>query len=113
MVRVVHCDDSRAYRELVRVELEDDAEITIVGEAADLASTLRLVDELRPDVVLLDLVDPDGSAVRAIKDAGVPVVILSGHPPEFGDRAGVADGYVEKGAPISELREVLLRVGGG
>jgi DNA-binding NarL/FixJ family response regulator len=44
----------------------------------------------------------------------VEVVVLSGHPREYGEgrRAGAA-AYVEKDAPIAELRQTVLRVAGG
>jgi chemotaxis response regulator CheB len=116
MVRVVHCDDSSAFRALIRAELEDDADIEIVGEAPDVDVALRVTGETRPDVVLLDLLDVDRDAVAELHTVapGVQVVVLSGHPREYGERRrGGAVAYVEKDAPIAELRETVLRVAGG
>jgi DNA-binding NarL/FixJ family response regulator len=102
MVRVLHCDDSAAFRALIRAELEDDAEIEIVGEAADVDVAVRVAGQTRPDIVLRR-VAPE-----------VRVVVLSGHPREYGERRrGGAAAYVEKDAPIAELRETVLRVAGG
>jgi DNA-binding NarL/FixJ family response regulator len=116
MVRVLHCDDSSAFRALIRAELEDDADIEIVGEAPDVDGAVRVAGETRPDIVLLDLLDVERDAVgelqRVVPD--IRVVVLSGHPRAYGEgRRGGAVAYVEKDAPISELRETVLRIAGG
>jgi DNA-binding NarL/FixJ family response regulator len=116
MVRVLHCDDSAAFRALIRAELEDDADIVIVGEAADVDGVLRVAGAVRPDIVLLDLLDADRDVVGELQRV-VPaarVVVLSGHPREYGERRrDGASAYVEKDAPIAELRSTVLRVAGG
>jgi DNA-binding NarL/FixJ family response regulator len=116
MVRVFHCDDSAAYRALIRAELEGDAEIEVVGGASSVPGAVGELAEARPDVVLLDLLDTTGDAVGALERAApsVRVVVLSGHPREYGEsrRAG-AFAYVEKSAPLSELRATVLRAAGG
>ncbi|MET0603396.1 MAG: response regulator transcription factor [Baekduia sp.] len=116
MVRVLHCDDSSAFRALIRAELEDDEDIEIVGDAPDVDGAVRLAGETRPDIVLLDLLDVERDAVselqRVVPD--IRVVVLSGHPRAYGEgRRGGAVAYVEKDAPISELRETVLRIAGG
>jgi DNA-binding NarL/FixJ family response regulator len=116
MIRVLHCDDSAAFRALLRAELEDDADIEIVGEAPDVDAAIAIAGQTRPDVVLLDLLDVERDAVQELRLAapGVEVVVLSGHPREYGEgrRAGAA-AYVEKDASIAELRQTVLRVAGG
>lgn len=116
MVRVFHCDDSLAYRELIRAELEDDPELELVGDGADVQAALAGVAEQRPDVVLLDLVTDAEPVVAALRAAapGVRVVILSGHSREYGERrTGGAEAYVQKDAPFEELRATVLRVAAG
>jgi DNA-binding NarL/FixJ family response regulator len=116
MVRVLHCDDSASFRALLRAELEDDAEIEIVGEAHDVDGAIAVAGQTRPDIVLLDLLDIDRDAVGELRGVApdVQVVVLSGHPRHYGEgrRAGAA-AYVEKDAPIDELRATVLRVAGG
>lgn len=116
MVRILHCDDSASFRALIRAELEDDADLKIVAEAATVDAAVRVAGLQRPDIVLLDLLDVDRDAVGELRTVapGVQVVVLSGHPREYGEgrRAGAA-AYVEKDAPIAELRETVLRVAGG
>ncbi|HMJ37467.1 MAG TPA: response regulator [Baekduia sp.] len=115
MVRVLHCDDSSAFRALLRAELEGDEDIEIVGEAPDVDGAIAVAGQTHPDVVLLDLLDVDRDVVGELRGAapGVQVVVLSGHPREYGEgrRAGAA-AYVEKDAPIDELRATVLRVAG-
>lgn len=116
MVRILHCDDSAAFRALIRLELEDDADIEIVAEAGSVDGAVSAAAETRPDVVLLDLLDSDRDAVTELAQVapGVQVVVLSGHPREYGEaRRGGAAAYVEKDAPIAELRETVLRVAAG
>ena len=116
MVRILHCDDSAAFRALIRAELEDDERLEVVGEAATIDAALRAAGETRPDVVLLDLLDTDRDPVGELKEIlpGVQVVVLSGHPREYGERRrGNAAAYVEKDASIEELRATVLRVAGG
>ena len=116
MVRVLHVDDSPSFRALIRAELEDDADIEIVGEAADVDVAVRVAGETRPDVVLLDLLDVERDAVGELRTVApdVHVVVLSGHPREYGEgRRGGAAAYVEKDAPIAELRATVLRVAAG
>jgi two-component system, NarL family, response regulator DesR len=116
MIRVLHCDDSAAFRALIQAELEDDVDIEIVGEAPDVDGAVRVAAETRPDVVLLDLLDVDRDVVGELRTVApaVRVVVLSGHPREYGEgRRGGAAAYVEKDAPIAELRETVLRVAGG
>lgn len=116
MVRVLHCDDSASFRALIRLELEDDADIEIVAEAGSVDGAVSAAAEMRPDVVLLDLLDSERDAVGELASVapGVQVVVLSGHPREYGETLrGGAAAYVEKDAPIAELRETVLRVAAG
>jgi two-component system, NarL family, response regulator LiaR len=64
-VRVLVADDHAVVRNGLRVFLELDPEIHIVGEAADGAAALRLASTLRPDVVLMDLLMPVMDGVKA------------------------------------------------
>lgn len=115
-VRVVLADDHPMFRYGLAAAIAASPEIEIVGEAADIDGVVSLASTTRPDVVLLDLLDADRDAVSELAQVapGVRVVVLSGHPREYGEsRRGGAAAYVEKDAPIAELRETVLRVAAG
>jgi len=69
-IRIVIADDHAVVREGLRLFLALDPEIEVVADAADGREALRLAGELRPDVVLMDLIMPvmDGiAATQAIR----------------------------------------------
>ena len=66
MLRVLHCDDDKTFRFLVRAVLDEEADIELAGEAFDARSCIALTAELQPDVVLLDESMPGMSGLEAI-----------------------------------------------
>jgi len=64
-IRVLVVDDHAVVRQGLRIFLDMDADITIVGEAADGAAAVELARKLRPDVVLMDLLLPVMDGVTA------------------------------------------------
>ena len=66
LIRVLITDDHIIVREGLRLILETAPEIQVVGEAADGAECLRLVPDLKPDVVLIDLQMPGMDGITAI-----------------------------------------------
>jgi DNA-binding NarL/FixJ family response regulator len=114
-IRVVVADDHPVVREGLRSFLATRPGIEVVGEAEDAASTLAVTEELRPDVVLVDLMMPGGgiAAIEAITalDVAARCLVLTSFT---GDnqvipalRAGAA-GYLLKDAATGEL-ELALR----
>jgi DNA-binding NarL/FixJ family response regulator len=120
-IRIVIADDHSVVRQGLRMFLGLDPELEVVGEAADGAEALRLVHELHPDVVLMDLLMPvmDGitatSAIRreapetevlaltsVLEDASVTGAIRAG-----------AIGYLLKDTQADELRRSIRAAAAG
>jgi DNA-binding NarL/FixJ family response regulator len=75
--RVLIVDDHPSFRTCARMILEADG-FTVIGEAEDGAAALTAIEELRPDLVLLDiqLPDMDGFAVLEQLGSNAPSVVL-------------------------------------
>lgn len=120
-ISVLIADDHPVVRQGLRVFLEVQPDIEVVGEAGDGAEAARLAKELRPDVVLLDLVMPGTDGVAAIElmaedDAGSKVLIVT----SFGEHRAVvpairagARGYVSKEVDPSALAAAIRAVAAG
>jgi DNA-binding NarL/FixJ family response regulator len=117
MTTVAISDDQPGVRQGVRALLEAEPDFTVVGEAGSGRETIRLVNELRPEVLVLDLSLGDISGFEVStrirkKSPATRVVIFSVH----GDgnyilraRQVGAKGYVRKRTPqelVSAIREV-------
>jgi DNA-binding NarL/FixJ family response regulator len=61
MIRLFHCDDSDAMRLLIREQFGPTGRVEVVGGAADPVTAVSGAKELQPDVVLLDLLDPENA----------------------------------------------------
>ena len=124
-IRVLLADDQAMIRGGLRLILEDQPDITVVGEAADGAEAIALARRLRPDVCLVDIRMPvlDGIEVtRALAGPGVPdplrvVIVTTFDLDEYVDgalRAG-AVGFLLKGTSPALLVEAVraARAGDG
>ncbi len=120
-LRVLIADDHTIVRTGVRLLLEAEPNITVVGEALDGHEVLSLVESLRPDVVLMDIAMPgmDGlEATRQIKARWpeIKVLVLTMHRSDeyFFEMLKIgASGYVLKGANPNELIDAVQIVGRG
>mgnify|MGYP003791489211 CR=1 FL=1 len=128
MIRLVVADDQAILRSGLVALLRLETGVEVVGEAADGAGTLAAVAEHRPDVLLLDVQMPAGSApdgspgpadgieaaeaLRATEDAPRIIVLTT-----FG-RAGYlrramesgALGFMVKDTPVEQLVDAIRRV---
>ncbi|TFD85468.1 response regulator transcription factor [Cryobacterium lactosi] len=121
MIRVLVADDHPIVRGGIVGLLGAAADIEVVGEAADGVAAVRLAEELRPDLVLMDLRMPhlDGAAATAQILAHNPatrVLILTTYESDdqiLGAIAAGASGYLLKAAPQAEIIEGVRSVYGG
>lgn len=120
-IKVVIVDDHAVVRAGMRMLLESDPDILIVGEGENGQDAIRLAQELAPDVVLMDVTMPvlDGvEATRQIKAQANSTAILALTIHEGSDyffqmlQAG-ASGYVPKRAAPEELLRAIHVVAQG
>jgi DNA-binding NarL/FixJ family response regulator len=115
--RVLIVDDHAPFRSIARQVLTADG-FLVVAEAADGAEAIRACDELRPDLVLLDvqLPDIDGFAVAAVLTTRIdpPAVVLvsSRSRTDYGSRISDcgARGYIAKGELSGDAVRRLLQL---
>lgn len=117
-IRILIADDHGVLRAGLRALLNAEPDLEVVGEAADGNEALRLVEKLRPDVLLLDISMPGPGGIevtRRVKRAqpDTRVLILTVHEDEGllreAIRAGAA-GYIVKRAVESELINAIHAV---
>src|SRR5215216_4061395 len=116
-IRIILADDHAMIRRGIRKILEKASSICVIGEASTGMDALRLVQELEPDVLVLDIELPDMrgiSVARELRANQVPVsiVILSACDEDYfieeSLRVGV-DAYLKKSESPARIREVILR----
>jgi len=84
MVRILIADDHALFRQGLRRLLEEERGFRVVGEAADGMQTLECVQELKPDVLLLDLSMPRRSGLEILRELEtlghrVLTIVLTAH----------------------------------
>jgi DNA-binding NarL/FixJ family response regulator len=117
-IRVLLADDHTVLREGIRALLEDQPDMSVVGEAEDGRMAAHMAAELRPDVVLMDIAMPRLNGLEATRQIKrdhpeVAVLMLTMHDNEEYVRqvlAAGASGYVLKRAAASELVAAIRAV---
>jgi len=120
-IQILIADDHGVLRAGLRTLLNAEPNLEVVGEASDGDTVLRLANELRPDIVLLDISMPGPGGIevtRQLKESlpELRVLILTAHEDESMLREAVqagAAGYIIKRAVESELINAILSVSRG
>jgi DNA-binding NarL/FixJ family response regulator len=113
-VKVLIAGNIYAKLALVRRFLEDDG-YEVVGEPGTKQDVIRAVQAGRPDAVVIDEEFIDGGPVGTIPrirsaQPGAKIIVFTSGPPVEETAPHGADGYLEKGAPLSALTSMLGRL---
>ena len=120
-LRVLIADDHTIVRAGVRLLLEAETDMEVVGEALNGEEAVALAESLRPDVILMDIAMPGVGGLEATRQIKarmpeVAVVVLTMHRSDeyfFEMLKAGASGYVLKGAETNELVSAIRTVGRG
>lgn len=118
MIRVLLVDDHKLFRLCLRRMLEANKGLAIVGEAVDGESAIAAARELRPDIILMDLLMPGVGGLEAIRRIGqlelsCRTIVLSAceeQPFPMQSLKAGASGYLTKGVSPEELQNAIRRV---
>jgi len=110
-ISVLIADDHTIVRSGVRLLLEAETDIRVVGEALNGREALELTESLQPDIVLMDITMPEMDGLEATRQLKarfphIHVLVLTMHRSDdyfFEMLKAGASGYILKGAKTSEL----------
>ena len=96
-VTILIVDDNAQFRALLREIVAQESDLHVVGEAADGAEAMRLAQELRPDIMLLDLVMPQVNGLEVLRwikaeRPEIKVIIVTVHDEDAYRQAAAASG---------------------
>ncbi|MFQ5657670.1 MAG: response regulator [Candidatus Methylomirabilales bacterium] len=120
-LRIVIADDHRLFREGLIALLLGEENLVVAGEAATGPDVLRVVEEIRPDVLLLDLFMPDLGGPEVLpkirdRSPATKVLLLTNkfdQEPVFRALWEGARGYLQKSASSEELLKAIRVVHAG
>ncbi|MEE9402467.1 MAG: response regulator transcription factor [Desulfobacteria bacterium] len=110
-IRILLADDHRIMREGLRSLIENEPDMKVVAEAGDGRTTVRLAEELSPDVAVIDITMPELNGIEAssqiiARAPHIKVLALSMHSDEHfvtGMLRAGASGYLLKDCAAEEL----------
>jgi DNA-binding NarL/FixJ family response regulator len=120
-ISIVFADDHEVVRYGLCLLLDGEADIEVVGQAANAPETLESLAKLRPDVLLLDLFMPGVTGTSLIEEIRqrhpeVQIVMMSGQAEEPSVLAGLRAGavaFVRKDDEVGEMVKAVRAAAGG
>ena len=117
-IKIILADDHKIVRDGLRSLLEKHSGMEVIAEAADGRKALKLVRELKPDVIVMDITMPDLNGIEATRQitSGYPnvnVIALSVHSDKrfvLGMLQAGATGYLLKDCAFEELADAFRAV---
>ena len=114
-ITVLLAEDNANFRKSLKLLIEADGDITVVGEAKNGCEAVRLAMKLRPDVIVMDIAMPLLNGLQAtqqilLASPATRVLILSAHPdPEYIQHAMLfgASGYLIKQSSTQVLAQAV------
>lgn len=118
LIRVLIADDHPIVRQGLEIMINSQPDLTLAGQAADGDEAIKLIRELEPDVVVMDLKMPvkNGlSAIEEIKKSGsdIPVLVLTSYPDDEMVISAIqlgAKGVMLKESPPEQLLNAIRDV---
>jgi two-component system NarL family response regulator len=120
-IRVLLADGQSLFREAMRVVLETQSDLAVVGEASDGMQAVAEAERTEPDLALVDAQLPNGDGIRATsmiaeRVPGCRILVLSDQADErtlISSLEAGATGFVTKGSEIGQLIDTARRVHAG
>jgi two-component system, NarL family, response regulator NreC len=120
-VRILIADDHGIVRKGLRLQLEQHEDFEVVGEASDGREAVRAADELKPDVVIMDIAMPNLNGIQAAaqlvkRNPQLGIIMLSMHSDEsylMRTLAAGAKGYLLKDTADVDLYRAVQVVAQG
>ncbi len=120
-ISVLLADGNAAFRGSIRALLESEPDLAVVGESGDGAGVVRLVADLRPDVVTMDVIMPNQNGIESTRQIvalcpAAKVLALSMHAEDrfvAAMRSAGASGYILKDQVFEQLVAAIRAVDSG
>jgi DNA-binding NarL/FixJ family response regulator len=117
-IRVLLADDHALVRSGIRNALQDLLDLEVVGEAGDGPAVLVALDQLTPDLLVIDVTMPDFEPVKAVRQIrarypAMKVLVVSAYDDDAyvqGLLGAGVNGYHLKDQPLSDLKLAVQRV---